>query len=310
MPRIAVIGPGAVGGAVAAWLAQSPRNEVTVAARTTFRRLTLDIGDEVLRASPRIIAHPSEGTPMDWVLVATKAYDVRSTAAWFPGFSDEQTRIAVLQNGVEHAERFSPYAPSERLIPVMVDLPAERRAPGRVRQLGLGQLAVGRSDDGADFARLFRGGGIRVTEADDMTTVLWQKLCLNAAGAISAATLAPMRVARHPAVAQYLREVVGEAVAVGRAEGARLDDGLVDRILKAAQESSPAAINSLHADRLAGRPLETDARNGAIVRIGRRHGIPTPRNAELVGLLEEVARQPSGVTRAQLFTEREVSRIS
>jgi 2-dehydropantoate 2-reductase len=101
-----------------------------------------------------------------------------------------------------------------------------------------------------------------------------------------------MCVARHPAVAQYLRHVVGEAVAVGRAEGARLDDGLVEKILNSAQESSPDAINSLHADRLAGRPLETDARNGAIVRIGRRHGIPTPRNAELVGLLEAVASHP------------------
>jgi 2-dehydropantoate 2-reductase len=300
MPTIAVIGPGAVGGAVAAWLAQSPRNEVTVAARTTFRRLVVDIGDEVLRASPRIIAHPSEATPVDWVLVATKTYDVRSTAAWFPGFSEEQTRIAILQNGVEHRERFAPYVPNERLLPIMVDMPAERTAPGRVRQLGMGHLAVARSDDGADFARLFRGGGVRVTEADDMTTVLWRKLCLNAAGAISAATLAPMRVARHPAVAQYLRHVVGEAVAVGRAEGARLDDGLVEKILNSAQESSPDAINSLHADRLAGRPLETDARNGAIVRIGRRHGIPTPRNAELVGLLEAVASHPSGIPRAWL----------
>jgi 2-dehydropantoate 2-reductase len=52
------------------------------------------------------------------------------------------------------------------------------------------------------------------------------------------------------------------------------------------RRSLPDSINSLHADRLAGRSMEIDARNGVIVRLGRRHGIATPVNEMIVALLE------------------------
>jgi 2-dehydropantoate 2-reductase len=48
------------------------------------------------------------------------------------------------------------------------------------------------------------------------------------------------------------------------------------------------AKNSMLADRLAGRPMEIDARNGVIVRLGRKHGIAAPMNALMVALLEAV----------------------
>ena len=46
-----------------------------------------------------------------------------------------------------------------------------------------------------------------------------------------------------------------------------------------------AVGGSLHADRLAGNPMEIDARNGVIVRLGAKHGIATPMNRTLVTLL-------------------------
>ncbi len=49
-------------------------------------------------------------------------------------------------------------------------------------------------------------------------------------------------------------------------------------------------MNSIHADRAAGRPMELDARNGVIVRLGRRHGIATPYNDMAVALLAAMAR--------------------
>jgi 2-dehydropantoate 2-reductase len=45
-------------------------------------------------------------------------------------------------------------------------------------------------------------------------------------------------------------------------------------------------VNSLLADRIAGRRMETDARNGVIVRLGEKHGIATPLNRMAVAVLE------------------------
>jgi 2-dehydropantoate 2-reductase len=88
-----------------------------------------------------------------------------------------------------------------------------------------------------------------------------------------------------PDIAELMRTLIGECVAVGRAEGAAMSDDLADEIIGNYRSGSPSAINSLLADRVAGRPLELDARNGAIIRMGKKHGIPTPMNTAVVALI-------------------------
>jgi 2-dehydropantoate 2-reductase len=90
--------------------------------------------------------------------------------------------------------------------------------------------------------------------------------------------------------------MVRECIAVGRAAGATLDDSIVEAVVDGARNAPADSINSLLADRMAGRPMEIDARNGAVVRLGRKHGIPTPLNEMAVALL--VAAQDARSFRA------------
>jgi len=290
MSKIAVVGPGAIGGAMTAWLAQDKRHEVTVAARTAFESVTLETPDSgVLVAAPRVITSPELATPVDWVLVATKAYDSVGASRWLPGFMGANTYVAILQNGVEHVERFAPYLPVDRIVPVMVDYPAERSAPGKIRQRGRARMVVATGVPGAAFVSLFSSTPLDVMQEPDFRTVVWKKLCFNSAGALSAVMLKPAVISRHEGVADIMRAIVRECVAVGLAEGARLDGAIVEAVITGYRASPPDAVNSLHADRVAGRPMETDARNGVIVRLGRKHGIPTPINEMVVAMLEAAA---------------------
>jgi 2-dehydropantoate 2-reductase len=85
-----------------------------------------------------------------------------------------------------------------------------------------------------------------------------------------------------------MRELVAECIAIGRAEGAELDDGLADMVIRHYRAAPPDSLNSMHADRLAGRPMEWDARNGVVARLGRRHGIATPVSDTVAGLLAAI----------------------
>ena len=285
MTSIAIVGPGSVGGVLAGRLTKAGRAALVLCARRAVASLTVEtLGGPVVVTAP-VLTDPSQGTPVDWVLVTTKTYDAAGAAAWFPALVGERTRIAIVQNGVEHRERFAPYADASRLLPVMVDAPAERPEPERVIERGPGRMAVPDGDDGRAFLELFAGTGLAVTTTEDFTTAIWRKLCLNAAGAMSALLLEPAGVMRDDAVAEVARDLVRECVAVARAEGARLDDDTVEETIAACRRAAPDSINSLHADRAAGRPMEIDARNGAIVRIGRKHGIPTPCNRMAATLL-------------------------
>ena len=102
---------------------------------------------------------------------------------------------------------------------------------------------------------------------------------------LPALLLQPSGVLRGQAIGEVALQIVRECIAVGRAEGARLDDELAGTVLQRYRAAPTDSINSLHADRMAGRPMELDARNGVIVRLGQKHGIPTPANRMAVALL-------------------------
>ena len=200
-----------------------------------------------------------------------------------------RTRLAVLRNGVEHLTPFGDRLPAERLVPAVVDIPAERRAPGRMLQRRDGWIRVPDDAAGRDFVALFAHTPIAVSTTPDFKTQAWTKLALNCAGAVNALVLKPAGVARDEGVAAVMRALVAECVAVGRAEGADLPDDLPEAVIAGYRAADPDGVNSLHADRLAGRPMELDARNGVIVRLGAKHNIPTPANAMVVALIQAAA---------------------
>jgi 2-dehydropantoate 2-reductase len=288
MPSITIIGPGAIGGTVAAWLAQDKANAIRICTRTTFDELRVETPHGTFTVKPEIFTSPEQVEVADWVLIATKAYDVVPTAKWLPRLVAPHTIVAILQNGVEHVERFMPYVPKEQLLPVIVNLPAERKGPGHIWQRNNGVLTVPDTDNGKAFVKLFRQTRLAAHTTADFLSHAWTKLALNCTGAIPALTLKSINLRKHEELVDTLRLLIRECMAVARAEGANLDDTLEEKIINDYRNTPTNSINSLHADRLAGRPMEIDARNGAIVRMGQKHKIATPMNQFITTLLNIV----------------------
>ena len=155
MPKIALIGPGAIGGLVAGWLCQDKNNDVSICVRTSIRRLCLSTPYGNFEAQPEVLIDKHQASPVDWVMVTTKAYDSGSAAAWFPGLLDDETQVAIIQNGVDHVDRFSAWLPRERILPVMIDCPTERVEPEKIQQRGAASMVVPDSTMGTAFTKLF-----------------------------------------------------------------------------------------------------------------------------------------------------------
>jgi 2-dehydropantoate 2-reductase len=286
MARIAIVGVGAIGGVTAALLQQAGGHELLLCTRRPMSGFSVETPDGLVRVQASFVTNPSDAFEVDWVIVATKAYDVAGTAKWLETLCSNGAPVAVLQNGVEHRERFAPYIPIEKILPVMVDCPAERQAPDRVRQRGVMHLKVPDNALGGGFVKLFAGTPADATTVPDFLSVVWRKLCFNSAGVLSALVLQPAGVVRGEALGDVALQIIRECAAVARAEGANLEENVADVVL-AAQRAAPAdSVNSMLADRQAGRPVEIDARNGVIVRLGRKHGIATPANSMAVALME------------------------
>ena len=290
MARIAIVGVGAVGGVMAAWLEKTGVHDVMLCARRSLGNIHVITPEGQLIVRSPVVTEPTLASPVDWVMVATKTYDSAGAGAWLKRLAGHGAPVAILQNGVEHHARFMPFLPSAQIVPIMVDCPAERLTASRTLQRATARMTVQDDVLGRQFAELFTGTTVEVSLTPDFKSAVWRKLCVNAAGVVSGLLLQPAGVMQDEQVGELCRQLVRECIAVGRAEGADLNDSLADSVLAGYRTAPPDSINSLHADRLAGRITEIDARNGVVVRLGRKHGIATPSNQMAVALIEAMTR--------------------
>jgi 2-dehydropantoate 2-reductase len=291
MAKIAIIGVGAIGGVAAVALESTGQHEIILCTRSPLNELVVKTPDGAFAARLKNLTAPFEAAAavMDWVLVATKVYDAVSAAAWFPRLCGPDTPVAIIQNGVEHVENFSPFVDSKLIVPVIIDCPAERQPDRSIILRGGVRMQVKDNPLGAGFAKLYQGSKVEMLLEDDFVSALWKKLCLNAAGAVCALLAKPSGVLRDEGLGEIVLDIIAEGMAVAGAEGARLDADLGPQILAKFRAAPPDSINSILGDRLAGRPLEFDARNGVIVRKGALHGIKTPVNKMVIALLKGMA---------------------
>lgn len=292
MAKIAIVGVGAIGGALAGLLETVGGHEIVLCTRRPLPRLTVKSPKRELRVRAQNVTDPALAGPVDWVLVATKTYDAAGAAQWFPVLCAGGAPVAIVQNGVEHRERFAPYVNAERLLPVVIDCPVERTADGIVTVRGGALMKIEDTAMGHIFAALFTGSGARIELTRDFITAAWWKLCVNSVGALSALALKPSGVLRSESVRGVALAMVAECAAVGRAEGAQLGQSIAEEVMAIYAGHPADSVNSLLADRLAGHRMEWNARNGVIVRLGRKHGIATPLNQMAAALLEAVEETP------------------
>jgi 2-dehydropantoate 2-reductase len=292
---VAVVGLGSIGGIAAACLAEAGRHDVIGCARKPIDTLTLERPGRTVTPPLPVITDPAEATPADWVLVVTKTQDTAAAAPWLARLCTRSTRVAVLQNGIDHVERVAPLANGATVVPVIVYYNGERLAPDRLRMRVAGDhdLAVPDDAGGRAFAALAAGTPLRVLVEPDFVTLKWRKLLLNAvANPITALTMQRQAVLRRPDIHALCLDVLDETVKVARADGATLPDDEPRLAMERLLQFSPELGTSMYFDRMAGRSFEVEALTGAVVAAGERHGIATPLNRVFLALLRAINEAP------------------
>jgi len=288
---VAVVGLGSIGGIIAGSLRAADRHDVVACVRKPIEHLTLERPNDTVTVALRVLTDPAQATPVQWVLLCTKNYDTVSAAPWLAKLCDRTTRVAVMQNGIGHAARLAPYIGGATVVPTIVYYNGERLAPDRVRfrRAGDHDLVVADDANGRAFAELLTGTQMRIQFSDDFHALAWRKLLINAAAnPITALTLQRQAVLRRPDVKALCLAILEEAKAVAEADGARLRPDEPAQIIATMMTYPPDAGTSMYFDRLAGRPVEIEAINGAIVAAGEKYKIPTPLNRTLLTLLRAV----------------------
>lgn len=288
MSGVAVLGPGGVGGLVAAALARAGTAVTVVAREETAARIARDglrvrslrLGD--FAVDVRAVARLEE--PVDVLVVATKATGL---AGALDRIAAAPRLVVPLLNGIEHLDVLRARWP-QRVCAAVIRVESDRPEPGLVVQtspfLRVDMAPVNAATEAA--AHLLRNAEIPTRLADSEPDVMWRKLVrLNALACTTAAFGEPIGAVRaHPRHRLALEGAVEETAAVARAEGADADAG---EVLGELAEAHPELTSSMARDVAAGREPELDAIPGAVLRAAARHGLACPTVAELVERIEQ-----------------------
>jgi 2-dehydropantoate 2-reductase len=286
VPHIALVGPGSVGTFFAAHLAATGA-DIVACARRPFTEYVVESPEAPVRAPAAVLTDPDEVTgPADWLLVAVKAHQTEGAVPWLHRLWAPHTVVVAIQNGVEGVERMRRHLPEAEVLAAVVYCGAELVAPGHIRHAARGDLILPDEPVAHRFAELFSATPARIVPSADYVTEAWRKLGLNVVvNGLTALTLRTMEVMRRDDMAAVGRAILSEAWAVGAAEGARLGPDDVDTVVAGFARFAEGGGTSMLYDRRAGRATEHDALYGAVLRAGRRHGIPTPTNEIIAAIV-------------------------
>jgi 2-dehydropantoate 2-reductase len=297
--RIAVLGPGGVGGLLAGALERAG-NEVLVVAREQtastistrgLRVSSVTLGDFV--AYPAAV--PRLDQPVDALIVATKADGLEGALA---RVASEPALVLPLLNGLDHLhllrERFSPGSVLAGSIRVEADRPEPgvvvHTSPFLLVQMASADPAVGPAMAG--LARTMSDAGVTARVVDSEAQVMWSKLVrLNALACTTSAydkLLGEIRST--PALRADLEAAIEEASAVARAEGAQDVDAA--SAIAELDRAHASLGSSMQRDIAAGRPPELDAIPGSVLRAAARHDLACPTIERLVAMIAARAGVP------------------
>jgi 2-dehydropantoate 2-reductase len=290
---IAVIGPGAIGATVAAYL-HAAGQPVLLYGHTPRESIEVrpDDHDPIVLPGP-VHTDPDEvDGPVDVVFLAVKDTQNEQAGAWLSRLCDERTVVCALQNGVEQVERVGRFCPSPTVVPAAVWISSEMQPEGWVRVRTESRLVLPDSEAAAALAELLRGAGITVDLEPDFKTAAWRKLLVNSVVGFMVLTGRRAGIFRRDDVAALAHRYVAECLAVARADGANLGDGVIDEIVDLLAHAPPDITTSMLTDREANKPLEWGIRNGVILRKAAAHGLATPISEVVVPLLAAASDGP------------------
>jgi 2-dehydropantoate 2-reductase len=297
--RIAVMGAGAVGTYYGVRLARAghdvqfvARDVQADALRRSGIELRSPLGDD--RLFPvNVTTDAATIRSSDLVLLTVKLWATEVAARAIRPIVGPGTAVVSLQNGIEKDDVIAGIVGREAVLGGVTYVFADRPRPGVVVHSGqtqrivVGELGGGRSDRVDRVVAALVGAGIDGAASTDIRRELWEKLILLAANsAVTAGTRETIGAIRARAVTRALyREVMEEAAAVARAEGVQIAHDFVDDRMRFVDAMPAEGRASMAKDLLRGLPLELEWLSGAVVRRGKRAGVPTPVNRALFAAL-------------------------
>jgi 2-dehydropantoate 2-reductase len=319
--KVCIYGAGAIGGYLAAGLAEVDGVELSLIARGPHlaaireKGLRLLIGGKEKACKPRATKYPVDLGQQDYVIVCLKAHQAWESAEDMRPLLGPNTAVVTCQNGVPwwythgldkkfkdmrlrsvdpDGRQWKEVGP-ERAIGCVVYPATEIVEPGVIKhsygkKFALGEPSGGISDRAKRLSEALEKAGFEAPVLQDIRSEIWLKLwgnlCFNPISALTRTTLDI--VATEPSLRSLSYSMMKEAQEIAEKFGASFRVDIERRINGAAKAG--AHRTSMLQDLENGRPLEIDALLTSVQEMGRLVNVQTPHIDAVLGLVQQLGR--------------------
>ncbi len=287
--RIAIMGSGGVGAYVGSRLQAAGEDVVFIARGAHLAALQKD---GLRLESPvhplylptvNAVQEPAMVGPVDLIIFTVKLGDTETAARMLAPMIGPETRILTLQNGIDSVDLITPHVSGAKVrggviyVSAVIDRPGVIRSPGGLHVI-VADAAHGDPVMADFFAACERATALDAKPSDAITVTLWEKfIALTSLSGTTSLLRASMgQILAHPETRILQRQLVDEAVAVGRAAGQVTRTDLADEIIAKLAAMPYAFRSSMSEDLERGKPLELRWLSGRVHALGLEYGVPTP----------------------------------
>ncbi len=299
--KIVVVGPGAMGCLIAAFLSKS-KEEIWLldknkerAAKINGSGITLESSSGSWKAQVKTTANPGEIGRAELIIICVKSFNTKQAVEGIKPLLGENTKILTLQNGMGNIEIISEIATEDRIIAGVTNEGSTLIDTGKIRHAGHGETIIGTINGKTPvemraIREIFNKIGFETKISRDIKSLIWSKLIINVGiNALSALTRLPNgKLMECEGTRRILRDAVIEATRVAKRKRVKLifDDPLAK--VEAVCEGTSENLSSMLQDVLKKKRTEVDFINGVIVRLGQELGINVPTNKFLLDLIKTI----------------------
>ncbi len=244
----------------------------------------------------------------DFILVCTKSFDTRTSAEQIAGIlflNNAPTPIVLCQNGWGNAEIFAEHFPKDRIKSGRVITGFRRPEKHRVDitvhadAIHLGSLFDDDVSELEPLSAAIDAGGIPCKVTPTVSRDLWAKMLYNCMlNGLSTVFDVPYGVlGESPHTRELMENIAHEVYAVMTAAGyathwASAED-YIDTFYKHQLPPTTSHEPSMLQDVRSGKRTEIDALNGAVISLGKQHGVPTPANTTVTRMIQFMESRPN-----------------
>jgi len=294
MIRIGILGLGGVGGYFGGLLAKayfkSDEVEIVFIARGETQKAIAETGLKIITDNTETIVHPKlvsnnpdEIGVLDYLICATKTYDIKESLLSIKKCIVPKTVILPLYNGVDAPERIQKIFPGNDILQGCVYIISMIFSPGTIRKIGFyeklffGSKTVSKNKLG-QLQSIFEKAKIESYLVDNIEETVWEKFIFISALASSTSYLNQNigEILNNKKSKAVYVELLNEIEAVAKAKGLQLSNDIVDQTILKLEKSPKEATSSMHRDLTAGNKTEVISLTQFVVNEGLKHGVKTP----------------------------------